>query len=185
MKIHIRELNLEQTRHVNITGHEDFLEEIYKYFPHPSHNNKPLITGSISLQIIGEGIVQVKGSLNFSPFLNCSRCNSPITWTLSEAVDLLYQEKKMSPNDLPKNKELSKEELNEYNYDPRTGFFDLEQIISEAINLAIPSTISPEDQRTPQHNCLKLKSDDILYSTKTKTVENRVIHQQLKALLNK
>ena len=93
-----------------------------------------------------EGVWFVRGRLTFRPWLDCSRCATPLSWPLTLEFRVLYQD---APEQYPQGEvELSREELDVYELED--GHIDLAALVSEQIILAVPDQVL---LRKPDGSC--------------------------------
>ncbi len=122
---------------VNVSGSEDWLSAIYQLFPSPTEANQPKIAATLQISPIDETrYYAVKGTIQYAPFVACSRCNEPINWPINVSFSVRYQ-----PDDDGEagvDKILTREELDYYFLDAQ-GDIDLEALLNEQIQLAVPS----------------------------------------------
>lgn len=178
MRIKIEDLLLNEAKKLPFSGQENWLEPIYSFFSVPRNQQRPLLQGSFCLTR-SENFVEVQGSYQFSPFIPCSRCSELIQWPLTESIkiNVLLTEQDFLPE-----RNLSKAELDEYYCENRQ--IDLELILNEAVQLALPTVttgLSPENPSAcPQCHTENLR--DCIYSSSTLAEKGRNPFARLKEL---
>lgn len=143
MKVKVE--NLIQPLSIKIAGDEDWLKKIYEDFRNvpegaPSGVGKSPITGEFLLTKETAGFVRVKGKIVFKPFVDCSRCAEEIPWDIDQDINVVYR----PSNELKvfhKEHSLSREELDHYYIEG--GVIDLEALVNEWIQMAIPMQTVP------------------------------------------
>jgi uncharacterized metal-binding protein YceD (DUF177 family) len=126
---------LKQNQSVEINGQESWLDKIYDSFGKaPKDKEKPLITGKVDILVENPTYVQIIGSVEYSPYLDCSRCSLPITWPLKEEFDIyLLREKPQFAEE----QDLDESEMSEYYMEDNRNF-DLEVAINDALQTERP-----------------------------------------------
>ncbi|MBM4252388.1 MAG: DUF177 domain-containing protein [Deltaproteobacteria bacterium] len=121
---------------VTIKGNEPWLEALYRDFPLPGGTGEAaLLSGVLKLRVEEAGSVHVTGHLSYAPIVSCSRCDKAIAWPLACDVDVRYLPEQI--NDLEREKNLSRNDLDAYFLDGDE--VDLEQLITDTVELALPS----------------------------------------------
>jgi uncharacterized metal-binding protein YceD (DUF177 family) len=130
-----------------VEGTEPWLSKIYSEFKTPKNTTAPLLRGSISVDARDPACVTVKGSIEYSPFVDCSRCGLGISWPISETIETRFL------RDLPDfsdDLELDEASIEEFTLmDGKT--FDLEELINDVVQLALPARLV---QAGPNDECL-------------------------------
>mgnify|MGYP001545124214 CR=1 FL=1 len=148
MKIDVSKLK--QPLELAITGQEPWLSEIYKPFaniPSPQQS-PPLLTATltITLQEPTE-YVRVVGQLQYTPWVDCSRCADPISWPVTSAIDEYFC-RGTDPNaEAPLvDRELAQMEDNFLPDD----MLDIAALLNETVQLALPTQLvkTTEDGRS-------------------------------------
>ncbi len=139
----IKVADLKEPLVVKISGREEWLSTIYGYFPAPEGTISPLISGELTVNEKGYGIVEVSGSISYAPFIACSRCAEPLQWPIDRDVDLMFRD--LPENETPRERELTLKEMDDFYI--KDGALDLELIVNEEIQLEIPTTTVPKDNR--------------------------------------
>lgn len=139
----IKVADLKEPLVVKISGSEEWLSTIYGYFPAPEDTKSPLITGELTVREKGYGIVEITGNISYAPFILCSRCAEPLQWPIERDIDLMYRD--LPENESPRERELTLKEMDEFYI--QNGFLDLELIVNEEIQLEVPSTTVPKDNK--------------------------------------
>lgn len=142
MKIDVTQLAENLT--IEISGNEEWLSKIYSSFPHPKNESKPLITGKVLVRVDNPTYIQISGSVDYSPFLECDRCSTPIRWPMSEAIDVILLREKPQ---FEEEADLEEDELNEY-FMEDGRHFDLEIAINDSLQTARPSRVILEEGHT-------------------------------------
>ena len=78
MKIKINQIGL--GKNIELSGAEQWLESIYENFPAPTGEISPKLTGQINLATNESKQVVATGTIEYEPFVTCSRCSKPIRW---------------------------------------------------------------------------------------------------------
>ncbi len=141
MKVYLRELR--PTLTITIHGDEPWLTELYKGFEVPSGAKvePKKLEGSLDLRLEEGGTVQVRGRLAYVPVVACSRCDMALAWPLSMRVDTRFYPPP-SLGELPKERSLSEADLDAYELDG--DMLNLEQLVIDTVNAALPDRILPE-----------------------------------------
>ena len=139
---------------VIIRGDEPWLERIYKDFPLAEvAGGRPLLTAKLELTAEESGAVLVVGEVSYAPRVNCSRCALVMNWPMH--IDVRVRFLPEQANETPKEKTLSRDELDVYFLDDHS--VDIEQLIIDTIETATPTRFLPlaEDG----HSCRVCKVD--------------------------
>jgi len=145
---------LVETTTVTISGNEQWLRGVYTAFPTPKGRAEPKLTGTLKVSAYRNESLTVDGSLNYEPYIDCSRCAEPIQWPLNPSINVEYRHR--SPSDLPREHNLSKEELDHYHFDA-DRHLDVEALVNEFIHLSIPMKIIR--RTTDGSSCLVCAAD--------------------------
>jgi len=127
---------IDRKQHVEVTGNEPWLAEVYSHFAVPKGQTPPKITGWIDVDPLKMGFAEVKGELKYAPFVDCSRCGDKITWQIEAPFEMEYRDHKTQSLDR-KEVDLERDELDHYFL--KEGKVDIEELVNEQIELAIPS----------------------------------------------
>ena len=123
-----------------VNGDEPWLDSIYQSFPLPNgESEQAVVSAHFSLTLEEAGSVLVEGELRFQPRVSCSRCDKALTWQVNEKVCVRFLP--ALHNDAPKEKNLSRDELDVYFIEDDT--VDLEQLINDTIQTALPTQYLP------------------------------------------
>ena len=142
--------NMTPNLHVRIDGHEPWLASLYSDFPehlldaHGKASERPQLKAEFDLLLEEAGSVQVKGTVRYSPVVHCSRCDRPIAWPLSIPLNVRFFPAAF--NSAAKETNLSLADLDAYYLDGDE--LDLETLINDAVQTAMPSRLVPEDTGT-------------------------------------
>lgn len=171
MKLFITDIKEKFT--IKIIGNEDWLEGIYKYFPHPENINKPLISGQLTFIKHKANLIKVYGHIQYNPYVTCSRCANLINWPINTTFNVIYTKFK---NNLNKTKvyDLSTEELDEY-FISKDNTIDIFELINDQIQICIPQqTFHLNPDFTSCYECnLQHSSDSPVYNTTTNTQKSK------------
>jgi len=132
--------------HVQICGLEPWLGPLYSGFPQQledhqgSASARPLLKADFDLMLEEAGSVQVTGEVRYSPIVNCSRCDRLIPWPLHIPLNVRFLP--AAYNSVAKETNLSLADLDAYFLDGDE--LDLECLINDAVQTALPSRMVPE-----------------------------------------
>lgn len=119
---------------IKVEGTEPWLSKIYSEFKTPKNATLPLLQAAISVDARDPACVTVKGSVDYTPFVDCSRCGIGISWPISETIETRFL------RDIPEfseDLELDEASIEEFTLkDGKT--FDLEELINDVVQLALP-----------------------------------------------
>lgn len=153
-----------KTLAVDISGVEDWLSEIYNTFPVPSkfaeQQDVPRLSGQLQLEKMSSNVVRVRGSLDYAPFVACSRCDDSIQWPISTQIDTIYRP---APEEEVENNVHDVHAADLDDYFIIGGEIDLELLVNDSIHLALPSKLikSSEDGRLCSVCGIDLTSDKV------------------------
>lgn len=122
---------------IQLSGTEPWLDSIYADFRAtdvPSHSAP--ITGYIDLSPNEKGGISVQGAIEYTPIVGCARCDKSIPWPISVQIGTIVEPATAEP--LARDLNLKEDELESYHLDINDEF-DIEMIINDAIQTAIPS----------------------------------------------
>lgn len=127
---------IDRNQHVEITGNEPWLSEIYQHFAIPKGEEAPKLTGWLDVAPLKLGFADVKGEVKYSPFVPCSRCGDAIHWDIDTEFEMSYRDHKTQSLER-KEVDLEADELDHYFL--KDGRVDVEELVNEQVELAIPS----------------------------------------------
>jgi uncharacterized metal-binding protein YceD (DUF177 family) len=133
-----------------ITGDEAWLSPIYLDFPCPDGKLPPKITGQFSVARETDELYRIDGSINFVPWVECSRCARDINWNASSKFTYRIAPPSMvEPEDGEDNheKSLSSSSTDLLMYENEQ--FDAAQFVNDQVQLTIPLQII---NREPKSN---------------------------------
>lgn len=177
MKVKVEDIN--DSYSLTLKGDEEWLGIVYEFFAPPVGAQKPLLSGQLRIQKEIEGVYKVTGSLAYSPFVNCSRCEDPIAWPLQVSVDtrFLDQEYTHKPNVNLKESDLEVYQIVE-------DALDIGQVVIDAVQTELPLRLVREDEKTGRCLlCDKNVSDSVAYVDEQQPESDNPF-QKLKGLLN-
>lgn len=151
MKINVKELN--PNFDLEITGQEPWLERIYGDFPVDPETPRPTISGHLVIELEEAGTVVVRGRLAYAPVVPCSRCAFGVSCPLDLRISTRFLP--AAYNETPREKNLSMAELDAYYIED--DMVDLEQLLNDEIQTAIPSQLTPSSESDP--SCPACKND--------------------------
>jgi uncharacterized metal-binding protein YceD (DUF177 family) len=162
MKVDFHSIEESKPLEVLIEGGEKWLAEVYSFFSSPKKEVKPRLTADLKFSKTAN-IVRMTGSLQYSPFLRCSRCAQEIRWPISKGINCEYFiEDSGQVRSMNRDSELGSEE-----YLTAGGFLDLARVCNEAIVLSIPSrTLCGEVQESASAGCCEEMADNQVYPPK-------------------
>jgi len=120
-----------------IEGTEDWLSKIYAEFKTPKDAQKPLLQALISVDPRDPACVTVKGTVDYTPFVDCSRCGLAISWAISEKIETRFLR---DISDLSDDLELNETSIEDFTL-TNGKTFDLEELINDAVQLALPTRL--------------------------------------------
>ena len=137
MRISVTDLDLDKT--ISLSGTEAWLAPIYAAFPLGDAGREVAtqLTGTIKLHLEEGGSVSVTGSLNYTPVLNCGRCEKGIPFPLAMTIDVRYMPSALSVAE----RELNLTEADLDAYFLEDDAVDVEGLIIDTIHLAIPTRL--------------------------------------------
>ncbi len=172
MQIDVSKIVTNKPEEVVITGNEDWLSEIYALFPTVKGQEQPKITGKMSIARHEMNILSVKGYVEYMPFVDCSRCAIPISWSISESIEA-YGAVGKSPGlqtDEEDEDDISgSDDITDY---LQENFLNLELIVNEAIQLAIPLRTVPKSENDICQICFKAVGSEAVYCSNDNFSEN-------------
>jgi len=132
-----------------ITGDEAWLSAIYLDFPSPDGKLPPKITGKMSVARETDEIFRIDGSINFVPWVECSRCAKDINWNASSTFTYRIAPQSMvEPDDGDANHEKSlsssSSDLLMYENDQ----FDAAEFVNDQVQLTLPLQIINRDPKS-------------------------------------
>jgi len=156
---------IKSTETIEITGREGWLQQIYASFPTPKGQTMPILTGSFLVDARDPLMVRIRGTLEYSPFVDCSRCALEITWPMKEEIDVRFlREAPEFEGELEVDLEASGLE----DYILNNGkTFDLEVLLNDAIQLSLPTQLIQKNKSNQCLVCLKDLSNPIQLGTGT------------------
>lgn len=151
------------TRVVEIQGREPWLDALYRDFPLPeADGTSSLLTATLRLRVEESGSVHVTGRLSYAPVVSCSRCDKTIGWPIDCDLDVRFLPEQA--NDLEREKNLSAGDLDAYFLDGDE--VDLEQLITDAVQTALPSRFVLADAKGENCRVCKVSiTDERVYGT--------------------
>lgn len=170
MLIDVSKIN--QTEKFEILGNEAWLEAIYNNFPTPGNLPTPKIKAIIDVDARDPACVSIKGEIDYAPYVDCSKCGLEITWPLHEKIDTKFLKElpEIEGDDLT-DLELEAQDLEEYTL-VNGKFFNLETLINDAIQLALPTKLIKKDDQDNCLVCFKNTSGLIVISTDSDPVKS-------------
>ena len=133
-----------------ISGKEPWLDATYKLLSLKNHPIKPELSATITISPLIEGRYAVQGDMAFKAPLWCNLCQAKLEYQGSKKLDITFQPPKKDP---PSNEgDLALENLDEYFIED--GQIDLEQLLSEQVQLDIPDQIHCEKCGSPENDRL-------------------------------
>ena len=120
-----------------IEGTEDWLSKIYAEFKTPKDAQRPLLKALVSVDARDPVCVTVKGTVDYTPFVDCSRCGLAISWAISESIETRYLR---DISDLSDDLELDESSIEDFTL-TNGKTFDLEELINDAVQLALPTRL--------------------------------------------
>lgn len=133
MKIKVSDLKRPLT--VTVTGDEEWLDQIYSGFLVPEGKQAPRLKAEVTFTPETASIVDVKASIHFTPYVACSRCLDPLPWKIEREIAAIYRVPPSFQDQ--KERELASNDLDEYWME--SGIIDVEALLNEEVQLAIPS----------------------------------------------
>lgn len=162
MKIKVSDLKRPLT--VTVTGEEEWLAQIYQTFPVPQGRETPRLKADVTFTPETASIVDVQANIEYTPYVSCSRCLDPLAWKIERRFDATYR---VAPTAKEQDEiELSTNDLDEYWIE--NGMIDIEVLINEEVQLAIPSqTILRDEDGNGCPKCRGELGDKPLYQAKS------------------
>ena len=134
-----------------LNGSEDWMEEIYQGIPTSDPKASPLQV-SIRIKPLPEKKFHLDAKLEFSPFLDCSRCGIPIEWPIKKTFSLVFEP---TPSTFEKEIDLKTEDLDKYYY--KNNEIDVEPILNDLVQTSLPTKVIKKSSN--QKNCQVCKKD--------------------------
>ncbi|MBQ48181.1 MAG: hypothetical protein CMP10_12165 [Zetaproteobacteria bacterium] len=122
---------------ISISGKEDWLKTIYSLFSCPNGSEQPKINGNISINRIEYDRFEVSLKLQFTPWVDCSRCSVPIQWPINKKLSALFRPETEQNNS--KEYDLNIEELDYYFIE--NGQIDIELLLNEMVQMSLPTQL--------------------------------------------
>ena len=174
MKIDLAKCEAYKDFSLKMEGQEDWLESIYKNFPTPQSCVKPLLTASLVYKMHNKDLGEIKVSLQYTPYVNCSRCNKKIPWCVVE--DVTYS---LVSSEARQEMGLANT-LDQSIYFFKDRVLDIVPMLQELVYLAIPSrTILVNKDSDTCGICSEEISSSRVFSTAT-TSDNLAPFSELK-----
>lgn len=145
---------IKSTETIVITGEEGWLTQIYASFPTPKGQAMPKLTGSFLIDARDPMTVNVRGTLEYAPFVDCSRCALEISWPINESIDVRFLREAPEFED-ELEIDLEAAGLEDYILD-NGKTFDLEILLNDAIQLSLPTKLIKVGE---DNNCLVCSKD--------------------------
>lgn len=159
--------DLARPKQVLIQGDEAWLARIYGDFP--LGTDKQLM-GKLTVEALEGGAVTVKGNIAFSPVVACSRCEKGINWPLSLTVDARFLPERANATKREVN--LSESDLDAYYLD--AGEVDIEQVLTDVVQTALPSQILATSEDGSSCRVCKVDlTEDLVYGESQDVEEAR------------
>jgi len=136
-KMRVSLTDLSKSKKVVVTGEEGWLAKIYELFAAPKDQQTPKVSAELHISEYHHDICNVDVSLRYEPFVDCSLCATPIRWPLTIHEQVQYRHP--PENELPREHNLAKEELDHYFFDQDA--IDIEALLNELIQIALPSRL--------------------------------------------
>ncbi len=127
---------IDRKQHLIVAGDEPWLAAVYAGFQVPKEQVPPRISGWIDVEPLKLGFAEVCGELTFSPYVACSRCGDPIQWPIKTNFAMSYRNDQTQSMQR-KEVDLERDELDHYFL--KDNRLDVEELINEQIQIAIPS----------------------------------------------
>lgn len=168
MKIELSAINPQVK--VAITGDESWLASIYESFESDRDSAEtPRLSGSLTIDKTSYGTFTTTGQLQFAPYVACGRCDQLLTWPLDLSFSLdCRQETK--PTEIVRERDLKESELEIFYFSGDS--IDLELILNEMIQIALPTQTIKRDDNGQCIVCHKDLRDDLAYGSRDTAREN-------------
>lgn len=168
MKIDL--LDIDPQVNVTINGDEPWLESIYRSFEsNPNTPAAPRLSGTMTVKKTGYGTYATTGDVKFSPLVACGRCDQLLSWPLDLHFTIDCREEKKS-SETARERDLKESEMEIFYFSG--GHIDLELILNEMIQIALPSQTVQKDDRDQCMVCHKDLRDDLAYGSREAAKEN-------------
>ena len=140
-KTKIKVAELREALDIDIKGNEPWLQTIYDSFSERVDGSirdyAALLTGHLRVIPIPGDVVQVQGSILYTPQIACGRCGDDIKWPVDAKIDVWYEDETTLADKGPEIN-LQKGDLERYFI--RDGIIDLENLVNETIQMQISTT---------------------------------------------
>lgn len=149
MKIEVKHIG--NYKKFDVSGQEKWLEAIYKFFPTGNKDPHPTLTAQIEVSYVEDLFAySVKYQLDYSPKVDCSRCGIKIDWPLQLSDEVYYyaQPDRSQEVDII---DLDTQDLDTYYVED--GQIDLESLLNDVVQLAIPSQTVPPKKASSDDCC--------------------------------
>ncbi len=133
---------------IDVEGDEAWLGKIYESFGVDKGQKSATVSGSLMIFPEQAGVVLVRGKVEFTPPVDCSRCGKIIPWPISESIEVAYTTKSEKNESGPHAiVDLRPQDLDEYLVE--NDEIDIEVLINEFIQVAVPTrkVLTDEDDR--------------------------------------
>jgi uncharacterized metal-binding protein YceD (DUF177 family) len=131
---------------LTLQGDESWLSEIYSSFP---ANERPL-SGQIEVIPEAYGLYAVKGHVDYTPSVECARCSELIGYPIHRDISVRFIDRDQAESGLDIEgidedevieRELDSKDLDTY-YIESTGEIDLEMVINDFVQTALPTRVT-------------------------------------------
>lgn len=138
--------DLREAKTIEIQGQEPWLGEIYSSF----QGNESPLTGRIVVKPEAYGVFDVKGKIDYTPVVECSRCSESIGYPIHRDVDVRFIDRDAAEEGLDIEgvdddenieRELDSEDLDTY-YISANGELDIEMVINDFVQTALPTRVT-------------------------------------------
>jgi uncharacterized metal-binding protein YceD (DUF177 family) len=163
----VKVVGLTEPTTIEISGGEPWLDRIYTSFGlNPLASEHP-IKGNLTISPEHDLGFLVEGRVVFQAPVDCSRCGKDITWPISEDINVFYSANSPDKKDKSENgiNNLSSDDLDDYRLEDES--INLEILINEFIQLAIPNRKVLVDENDNCQICLMDLSDETVFGQDT------------------
>ncbi len=138
--------DLREPKLLQLEGNEAWLSEIYGSF---EGNDQPL-KGDRRVSPEPYGVFSVKGHVDYTPFVECSRCQELVAFPIHRDIDVRFLDRDAAESgfdiegeegDEEIERELDSKDLDTY-YVESSGELDIEMVINDFVQTSLPNRVT-------------------------------------------
>jgi uncharacterized metal-binding protein YceD (DUF177 family) len=166
--------NISNPIRLDIQGSEEWLAPVYESFQTPPGSSKPLIKGWLEVVRETDEIFKVSGRIEFTPWVDCSRCGDAIPWNASGQFTYRAMPQEMDEvEDGSGERSFSFPDEDILTY--QDLMLDIGELVNDQIQLAIPlQTVPRAENRSDCTVCGRsLESSEVFHDSEDDGAKNR------------